>query len=360
MKRTFLCICSVLLICACVLGLFAGVRTVQDVQNIKAYKNEAAATARDGIATARDAIALLQENQSAYLEGAATYAAGLVTYQNGRATLQNGKATYADGQAALADGKSTYAAGRQTLAENQAAYEAGKALIGKIEPLMPYVQSYRQARHTLYDIEMGIPGISDLTGARYTLRAAVVNLAAQTSAVAWISQQLGMDLGSVLLTDYTDEQMISLADNIVSLYEKGLAQIQTYEQGKAKLDAAAETIAENEGKLRDARQQLAAVAGLIAGVFGLLAGIRARGRTGFVPGVSCAALAAAGNITGAITDYTDYAYAVQTVTDGVESCTYSGDLQFWVLLALGIVSILFTVISGVLRKAPVRENAPNA
>ena len=105
---------------------------------------------------------------------------------------------------------------------------------------------------------------------------------------------------------------------------------------------------------------LAAVAGLIAGVFGLLAGIRARGRTGFVPGVSCAALAAAGNITGAITDYTDYAYAVQTVTDGVESCTYSGDLQFWVLLALGIVSILFTVISGVLRKAPVRENAPNA
>ena len=484
MKRTFLCICSVLLICACVLGLFAGVRTVQDVQNIKAYKNEAAATAREGIAKARDAIALLQENQSAYLEGAATYAAGLVTYQNGRATLQNGKATYAAGQAALADGKSTYATGRQTLAENQAAYEAGKALIGKIEPLMPYVQSYRQARHTLYDIEMGIPGISDLTGARYTLRAAVVNLAAQTSAVAWISQQLGMDLGSVLLTDYTDEQMISLADNIVSLYEKGLAQIQTYEQGKAKLDAAAETIAENEGKLRDARQQLAAaeaqlasgantladgkaklttfedgqaqltaglellleemtpcatrsgkqvvpgltellgadfslweleddgsvrtvngcalldldsclrvcdegehyldlqtadikgeviprivlaalmalaaVAGLIAGVFGLLAGIRARGRTGFVPGVSCAALAAAGNITGAITGYTDYAYAVQTVTDGVESCTYSGDLQFWVLLALGIVSILFTVISGVLRKAPVRETAPSA
>ena len=74
----------------------------------------------------------------------------------------------------------------------------------------------------------------------------------------------------------------------------------------------------------------------------------------------CAALAAAGNITGAVTGYTDYAYAVRTVTDGVESYTYSGDLQFRVLLALGIVSILFAVIAGVLRKAPAHETAPNA
>ena len=483
MKRTFLCICSVLLICACVLGLFSSVRNVQDVLNIQTYKNEAADTAREGIATARDAIALLRENRSAYLDGAAAYASGLVTYRNGLATLQNGKASYAAGQAALADGKASYAAGRETLAANQAAYETGKALIGKIEPLMPYVQSYRQARHTLYDIETGIPGISDLTEARYTLRAAVVNLVAQSSTIAWISQQIGMELGSLLLTDYTDDQMITLADNIVSLYENGLAQIQTYEQGKATLDAAAETIAENEGKLRDAKQQLdaaeaqladgantladgkaklttfeggqaqltaglellleemtpcatrsgkqvvpglsellgtdfslweqgddgsvrtvngcalldldsclrlcdegehyldlqtadvkgelyprlalaaltaiASATGLAACMFGLPAGIRGRGRTGFITGVICAGLAIAGNITGMITGYTDYAYAVRNVADGVKSYSYSGELQFYALLALGIVSVLFAVAAGILRKAPTREAVPN-
>lgn len=243
MKRVLLTICSICLVLACLFGLFAVVGGMKDVMAIQEYKTEQGNAGREGIAAARDGIAQLKENEDAYNEGVSTYNAGKLTLAQGYKDYNAGKQTLAEGQA--------------TIDANTDAYNEGKELLGKIEPLMPYVSAYQEARHNVYDFEMGLPIVGDITDARYNMRASVVNLVAASSSVSWISEQLGMDLGSVLVTNYTDDQMISLADNIVTLYNDGMAQIKAYEDGLVALEEGKKALADAEVQLANGEKQLA-------------------------------------------------------------------------------------------------------
>lgn len=153
MKRVLLMVCSICLILACIFGLFACVAGMKDVMNVKAYKGEDAAEAHEGIDTARDGIKQLMENEDVYLEGVDTYEAGLIAYSNGKSQLNNGYAQYyagkqklEEGKKALAEGKAQYEAGKQQIADNTQAYNEGKEKLAKIEPLLPYLNQYKDFR----------------------------------------------------------------------------------------------------------------------------------------------------------------------------------------------------------------------
>ena len=84
MKRVLLMICSVVLVIACIFGLFACVAGVKDILNINDYKNADAAFARENLKVALDGIAQLKENEETYLTGVGTYTAGLSDYSDGQ------------------------------------------------------------------------------------------------------------------------------------------------------------------------------------------------------------------------------------------------------------------------------------
>ena len=148
---------SILLIVASVFALIAAGFGVKDGLAIKQYKEEDAKAA-DVVGDLEKAIGMLKENEAAYLEGVGTYAKGLSdyaagqkAYNEGKATLAQGYKDYDEGKATLAQGYKDYAAGKKALEEGRAkvaagqamidantdAYNEGKALLAKIEPLMP-------------------------------------------------------------------------------------------------------------------------------------------------------------------------------------------------------------------------------
>ena len=110
MKKFLRFVLSLCLIAACIFGLLSAYAGVQDVLNIKAYKEDDLARAQDGLEQARDGIAQLKENEQTYLDGVDTYTEGLAAYADGQARL-------ADGAVQLQDGEAQLAAGSQQIAQ---------------------------------------------------------------------------------------------------------------------------------------------------------------------------------------------------------------------------------------------------
>ena len=116
MKRVLLMVFSIILILACIFGLFACVAGVRDVLNIQEYKNADAAFARENLKTAQAGIDQLKENEETYLTGVGTYTDGLSQYAKGKSDYAAGQATLAAGEKTLAEGYAAYEAGKKTLA----------------------------------------------------------------------------------------------------------------------------------------------------------------------------------------------------------------------------------------------------
>lgn len=226
MKRVLLMVCSICLVLACVFGLFACVACVQDIMNVKEYKTRDTEIAMEGIATARDGIQQLKDNQQAYLDGADTFSEGLAAYNEGAAKL-------AAGEKAYAEGKKAYEEGKQKIADNTQAYNEGKAMLEKIEPLMPYLDQYIQFRDGSLS---KLPGFD--------------------SAQLWfvgVVRPLAKNLGLEIPEDVTDfpaymQQMVA----------EGKAKLKEYEDGLKQLEEAEKMLAEAEAQLDKGRKDLAA------------------------------------------------------------------------------------------------------
>ncbi len=247
MKRVLLMVFSIILILACIFGLFACVAGVRDVLNIQEYKTADAAFARENLKTAQAGIDQLKENEETYITGVGTYTDGLAQYIQGKSDYAAGQQTLAAGEKTLADGYAAYNAGKKQLEEGKAAYEAGKKQIeentqaynegkeklAKIEPLLPYLNQYVQLR----DGTIGkLPGFD--------------------TAQAWfvsVVRPLGSRLGLEIPDDVTD-----FPAYINQMVADGKAQLKQYEDGLAQLAEAEKTIAEGEAKLAAAEQELAA------------------------------------------------------------------------------------------------------
>lgn len=221
MKKLF----SILLVVACIFGLFACVTGIKDNLNIKDYKTIDGQTAEDGVAAAREGIAQLKENYATYVDGVAQYEAGLVTLE--------------DGRKALAAGQAQYDAGKATLAANTQAYNEGKETLSKIEPLMPLVNAYVQFRD-----------------------GSVAKLQGFTNAQAWFAQTvrpLAANLGLEI-----PEDVVDFPAYIQNMVADGKAQLKQYEDGQAQLKAAAGQLADGKKTLAEGEEQLAAADALLA------------------------------------------------------------------------------------------------
>ena len=232
MKKFLRFVLSLCLIAACIFGLLSAYAGVQDVLNIKAYKEDDLARAQDGLEQARDGIAQLKENEQTYLDGVDTYTEGLAAYADGQARL-------ADGAVQLQDGEAQLAAGRQQIAENTEAYNRGKALLEQIDPIMPYVQQYIQWRDSGL---ASAPGFS-------TFQEWFV------SVVAPIIGSVGLEVPSDV-TDFPGWFNAYVEDGHAQLkqYEDGLVQI---EEGEARLAQGYADYADGQAQLADGAAQLA-------------------------------------------------------------------------------------------------------
>lgn len=247
MKRVLLMVFSIILILACIFGLFACVAGVRDVLNINDYKKADAAFARENLETARAGIAQLKENEETYLTGVGTYTDGLSQYTKGLSDYAAGKATLAAGEKTLAEGYAAYEAGKKKLAEGQAiidantqAYNEGKEKLAKIEPLLPYLNQYVQFRD-----------------------GTIAKLPGFDSAQAWfvgkvapIAERLGLSIPA----DVTDfpayvQNMVAEGKAMLKQYEDGLKEL---EAGKAELAAGEQQLAEAEKQLAQGEKDLAA------------------------------------------------------------------------------------------------------
>ena len=260
MKRVLLMVFSIILILACIFGLFACVAGVRDVLNIQDYKKADAAYARENLETAKAGIDQLKENEETYLTGVGTYTDGLSQYAKGKNDYAAGQATLAAGEKTLAEGYAAYEAGKKTLAEGQAkidantqAYNEGKEKLAKIEPLLPYLNQYVQFRD-----------------------GTIANLPGFNTAQAWfvsVVRPLASRLGLDIPADVTDfpayvNQMVADGKAQLKEYEDGLAQL---EEGKKQLAAAEKELAAGEEKLAAGRQELAEGAAKLVAAEGQLA-----------------------------------------------------------------------------------------
>lgn len=204
---------------------------------------------------------MLKENEAAYLEGVGTYAKGLSdyaagqkAYNEGKATLAQGYKDYDEGKATLAQGYKDYAAGKKALEEGRAkvaagqamidantdAYNEGKALLAKIEPLMPLLNTYVKFRD-----------------------GSIAKLPGFDSAQAWfvgkvapIAERLGLSIPA----DVTDfpayvQNMVAEGKAMLKQYEDGLKEL---EAGKAELAAGAKELADGAAQLEAGRNDLEA------------------------------------------------------------------------------------------------------
>lgn len=260
MKRVLLMVFSIILILACIFGLFACVAGVRDVLNINDYKHADAAYARENLKTARAGIAQLKENEETYLTGVGTYTDGLSQYSKGLSDYAAGQATLAAGEKTLAEGYAAYEAGKKKLAEGQAqidantqAYNEGKEKLAKIEPLLPYLNQYVQFRD-----------------------GTIAKLPGFDSAQAWfvsVVRPIASKMGLNIPADVTDfpayvNQMVADGKAQLKQYEDGLAEL---EAGKKQLAEAEKQLAAGEAKLAAGRQDLAAGANKLAVAKGQLA-----------------------------------------------------------------------------------------
>lgn len=261
MKKTaFTTVMSILLILVCLFGLVAVGLGVKDGLAIKKYKEDDAKAA-DVVGQLEDAIALLKENEDAYNEGIGTYTKGLSDYSAGKKELAAGKKTYNAGKSEYEQGLEAYRQGKKALEEgyaqyeqgkkeleagkkqvaegqklidaNTQAYNEGKAMLKKIEPLMPLLNTYVQFRD-----------------------GTIAKLPGFDSAQAWfvskvrpIAEKAGLTIPEDV-TDFPAYMQQMVAD--------GKAQLKEYEDGLAALEAGKKQVAEGEAKLKAAEAQLAA------------------------------------------------------------------------------------------------------
>ena len=261
MKKTaFTTVMSILLILVCLFGLVAAGLGVKDGLAIKKYKEEDTKGA-DIVGQLEDAIALLKKNEDAYNDGVGAYAKGLKDYNAGKNELdagyktynagkseyekgleayKQGKKTLAEGYAQYEQGKKDLEAGKKQVAEGQAqidantdAYNEGKAKLAKIEPLMPFVDTYVKFRD-----------------------GTIAKLPGFDNAQAWfaekvrpVAEKAGLDI---------PEDVTDFPAYIQQMVADGKAQLKQYEDGLAALEAGKKQVAEGEAKLKEAEAQLAA------------------------------------------------------------------------------------------------------
>ena len=259
-KSAFTTVMSILLILVCLFGLVAVGLGVKDGLAIKKYKEDDAKAA-DVVGQLEDAIALLKENEDAYNEGIGTYAKGLSDYSAGQKELNAGKKTYNAGKSEYEQGLEAYRQGKKALEEGYAQYEKGKKELAagkkQVEEGQKLIdantQAYNEGKAMLEKIDPLMPLLNTYVKFR---DGSIAKLPGFDSAQAWfvskvrpVAEKAGLTIPEDV-TDFPAYMQKMVAD--------GKAQLKEYEDGLAELEAGKKKVAEGEKALKAAEAQLAA------------------------------------------------------------------------------------------------------
>ena len=230
MKRTGKKVLGAALILAGVFAIFAALAGMKDCKAIKNYK-QIDRKQGERVSELEEALQQLKENESAYQQGLLDYASGQDTLTAGGDKLTKAQAAYDEGVKKLEQGRETYAAGLKKIEENTQAYNEGKEKLAKIEPLLPYVDTYVAFRDKTIS---KLPGF-DSAQAWFV------------SVVAPVAAKAGLEIPA----DVKD-----FPGYIEDMVADGRAKIQQYEDGLVALEEAKAKVIEGEAKLEAAKKDL--------------------------------------------------------------------------------------------------------
>lgn len=278
--------------------------------------------------------------------------AQLEAYEAGVAQLAEAEKTIAAGEAELAAGKAALDAGYADYAKGQSDYAAGKAKLDK------GAQDLADGKAQLAVFEDGASQVAAglellLSQPEYRSNEGKGDKVICPSVRAICEDRLGEDFtywklddnGEILVMNgcqYVDldvaEEIAYAARDYISVYQTETLTKELY------------------GRMGTyACLLLAAVAGILAGLFGLICVGKISGGkigTATVFGYISAVLAIAGNVVGLIFGYTGYAYPNKVVAaDETFEYVFTGHMQVTALIILAVVAVIFVVVASIVRHA---------
>lgn len=321
-----------------------GVTLPSDVTDFPAYIQNMVAEGQAQLKAYEDGVAQLAEAEQTIAEGEATLAAakeqldaGYAAYAEGEAQLAEGKATLDAGYAAYAEGEQDYADGKAQLEQGAQDLADGKAQLAEFEDGAAQVAA---GMETL----LALPEYRNDEGEGDTVVCPSVRTICE--------ERLGEDFSYWELDD--NGEILVLND----------CQYLNLENCKAIAQAARDYIAEYQtdavtsevyGRVATyACLLLASVAGILAGLFGLLSVGKISGGkigTAVVCGYISAVAAIAGNVVGLFTGYTGYAFPCEVVNGDTTEYVYTGHTQVAALITLAVVAVLFVIVASIVRHA---------
>lgn len=277
--------------------------------------------------------------------------AQMAVYEAGLAQLAAAEQEIAAGEAALAAGKATLDAGYAEYAKGQNDYAAGQARLSQ------GAQDLADGKAQLTEFEDGAAQVaagleSLLSQPEYRNKEGNGDKVVCPSVRAICEERLGEDFtywklddnGEVLVLNGCQFLDLDTAEQIAIAGRDYIEQYQT--------DAVTSEVI---GRiLVSACMLLASVAGILAGLFGLLCiGKISNGKivTATVFGYIAAVLAIVGNIVGFIKGFTGYAFPTKVVTGETFEYVFTGKMQVTAIIILAVVAVIFVVIASIVRHA---------
>lgn len=277
--------------------------------------------------------------------------AQMAEYEAGLAQLAEAEKTIAAGEAQLAAAKQQLDAGYAEYAKGQSDYAAGKAQLDQ------GAQDLADGKAQLSEFEAGASQVAAgmeflLTQPEYRNEEGKGDKVVCPSVRAICEERLGEDFtywklddnGEILVMNGCQYLDLDVCEEIANAGKDYIEQYQT--------DA---VTAEVIGRiLVSGCMLLASVAGLLAGLFGLLCVGKISGGkigTATVFGYISAVLAIAGLIVGFVKGFTGYAFPTKVVTGETFEYVFTGKLQVTALIILAVVAVIFVVIASIVRHA---------
>lgn len=275
--------------CACIFMFVAGGMGISDILEEAEEGTKQTEEALEQLDTLKAGVETLEENRASYEEGLVAYETGLAQYEAGKAEYEKGKTDlaagkeeYEAGKKTLAAGKAEYAKGQKDLADGKAEYEKGMqdyetglatynaAIANKDALILQQTEAQMSTAQVQAMITENIP-----TGVQV----------AALQAMGFSEEQIEQVSAGQLTLDSTQLAILNGAMSAIQSNSTAMAQVQAsvtaqvqagvkekvaevvdatlvsskqeLDAGKAKLEAAAVTIADGEKQLAAAKKEIA-------------------------------------------------------------------------------------------------------
>ena len=330
-----------------------GLDIPEDVTDFPAYVNQMVADGKAQLQQYEDGLVALEEGKKSLADAEDQLAAGEEKLASGRQELAEGAAKLADAEVQLADGKaqlSVFEQGEISLAEG------AKALFEGMQPCFSY-----------YGGEETVKSLPEYLAEEFGLEVPD-NLIVVENGKASVNEEVYDEFG-----DYVISNMYKVDENGETVVMNGYAMLDL-DKCQTLVDLAEQYLQDQEADIKSEVYvriamyvvlAVAAVLGIIAGIFGIVAAVNGSKRTGKTLGIITAIMAIAVLVTGLVTKFHDYVYTIRVDGSGNyvgETASkldftplqeYSGSLHMtaiYVLAGAAILGAIFAIIASAAAK----------